>query len=46
MTVSRPGRRLALRNTLTGWSFVLPNFIGFGLLTLVPVITLFYYAFT
>lgn len=34
------------RNTLQGWSFILPNFVGFGLLTLVPVITLFYYALT
>jgi multiple sugar transport system permease protein/alpha-1,4-digalacturonate transport system permease protein len=31
---------------LTGWSFILPNFLGFGLLTLVPVIALFYLAFT
>ena len=46
MTVNRPGRRLALRNAVTGWSFILPNFIGFAVLTLVPVITLFYYAFT
>jgi len=40
------GRRLRLRNTLTGWSFILPNFIGFAILTLVPVITLFYMSFT
>ncbi|GAA2674685.1 MULTISPECIES: carbohydrate ABC transporter permease [Actinoplanes] len=34
------------RNTLLGWSFLLPNFIGFALLTMVPVVLLFYYAFT
>ena len=39
-------RRLALRNTAVGWTFLLPNFIGFALLTLVPVVLLFYYAFT
>jgi multiple sugar transport system permease protein/alpha-1,4-digalacturonate transport system permease protein len=42
----RPGSRLKLRNTLIGWSFILPNFLGFGVLTLVPVITLFYMSFT
>ncbi|MGV8964992.1 MAG: carbohydrate ABC transporter permease [Cellulomonas sp.] len=42
----RPGSRLKLRNTLIGWSFILPNFLGFALLTLVPVIALFYIAFT
>ena len=48
-TVAPPTRRrgsLRLRNTLTGWSFIAPNFIGFAVLTLVPVVTLFYYAFT
>ncbi len=34
------------RNTLLGWSFLLPNFLGFALLTMVPVVLLFYYAFT
>jgi multiple sugar transport system permease protein len=38
--------RLRLRNTLIGWSFILPNFIGFGLLTLVPIVVLFYMSFT
>jgi multiple sugar transport system permease protein/alpha-1,4-digalacturonate transport system permease protein len=42
----RPGRRLARRNALIGWSFILPNFVGFGVLTLIPVIALFYLAFT
>jgi multiple sugar transport system permease protein len=41
----RPARRV-LRNTAIGWSFILPNFLGFGVLTLVPVGLLFYYAFT
>jgi multiple sugar transport system permease protein len=38
--------RLVARNTAVGWSFILPNFAGFALLTLVPVGALFYYAFT
>lgn len=42
----KPGRKLALRNGLIGITFVLPNFIGFGALTMIPVLTLFYYAFT
>lgn len=42
----RPRSKLRLRNTLIGWSFILPNFIGFGLLTLVPIVVLFYMAFT
>jgi multiple sugar transport system permease protein/alpha-1,4-digalacturonate transport system permease protein len=42
----RPRRRLARRNALIGWSFILPNFVGFGVLTLIPVIALFYLAFT
>ncbi len=42
----RPGSRLKRRNTLVGWSFILPNFVGFAVLTLVPVIALFYLAFT
>jgi multiple sugar transport system permease protein len=42
----RRGSKLRLRNALIGWSFILPNFIGFGLLTLVPIIVLFYMSFT
>jgi multiple sugar transport system permease protein len=42
----RRGSKLRRRNTLIGWSFILPNFLGFGLLTLVPVIALFYIGFT
>jgi len=49
-TAPPPARRrrskLRLRNTLIGWSFILPNFIGFGVLTLVPIVILFYMAFT
>ncbi|WIM98528.1 sugar ABC transporter permease [Actinoplanes oblitus] len=39
-------RRRSGRNTLLGWSFLLPNFLGFAVLTMVPVVLLFYYAFT
>ncbi|MEU7867806.1 sugar ABC transporter permease [Dactylosporangium sp. NPDC049140] len=48
-TLSPPRRRRirpAVRNALIGWSFILPNFLGFALLTLVPVVVLFYLAFT
>jgi len=38
--------RLLWRNTVAGWSFILPNFIGFAVLTMVPVGVLFYIAFT
>jgi ABC-type sugar transport system permease subunit len=43
-----PRRRskLALRNTMLGWSFILPNFLGFALITLVPVVQLFYISLT
>lgn len=39
-------RKLRLLNNLQGWSFVLPNFIGFAILTLIPILSLFYYALT
>jgi multiple sugar transport system permease protein len=42
----RPSGRVVLRSTAVGWSFLLPNFAGFALLTLVPLGLLFYYAFT
>ena len=42
----RPGAKLKRRNTVIGWSFILPNFLGFALLTLVPVVALFYISFT
>lgn len=38
--------RVKLWNNLQGWSFILPNFIGFAILTLVPIISLFYYSLT
>lgn len=45
-TEKRRRSKLTLRNTLLGWSFILPNFIGFAVLTLVPVVTLFYMSLT
>jgi multiple sugar transport system permease protein/alpha-1,4-digalacturonate transport system permease protein len=33
-----PPRRRSLRPILVGWSFLLPNFLGFALLTLVPMV--------
>lgn len=42
----KPGRKIRRRNTAIGWTFILPNFIGFALLTLIPVLVLFYMAFT
>jgi multiple sugar transport system permease protein len=41
-----PRRRRQPRGALIGFSFVLPNFIGFALLTLVPVAALFYLSLT
>ena len=42
----RPARRRrARRNALIGWSFILPNFVGFALFTLVPVLAAFALAF-
>jgi ABC-type sugar transport system permease subunit len=38
--------RLNRRNALIGWSFILPNFVGFAILTLLPVVALFFLAFT
>lgn len=43
---SRRGSRLRRQRTISGWTFILPNFLGFGLLTLGPVLALFYIAFT
>ncbi|MDN4479870.1 carbohydrate ABC transporter permease [Demequina muriae] len=42
----KPRNAMRRRNTLIGWSFILPNFLGFGLVTLIPVVFLFYMAFT
>jgi multiple sugar transport system permease protein/alpha-1,4-digalacturonate transport system permease protein len=40
---ARSRRRMS---ALQGWIFILPNFVGFAILTLVPVLILFYMAFT
>jgi len=45
-SLRRRRSKLRARNTLLGWSFILPNFIGFGALTLVPIIVLFYMSMT
>jgi len=48
MTTMPSARRIGRvwRNTAVGWSFILPNFAGFAVLTLVPIAVLFYVAFT
>jgi len=46
MSRTRHRRGLVWRNTVAGWAFILPNFVGFAALTLVPVVVLFYLAFT
>ena len=38
-------KRMRHRSTLIGWSFILPNFLGFALFTLIPVIAAFVLAF-
>ncbi|HLU75411.1 MAG TPA: sugar ABC transporter permease [Nonomuraea sp.] len=40
-----PRRRRHWRSILIGWSFILPNFLGFALFTLVPVLAAFALAF-
>ncbi|MFJ2444442.1 carbohydrate ABC transporter permease [Streptomyces sp. NPDC087658] len=40
------GEQRRRRNALVGWSFILPNFLGFAALTLVPVIGSVLLAFT
>lgn len=42
---SAAGRRMRRRSILVGWSFILPNFVGFALFTLIPVIAAFGLAF-
>lgn len=39
-------KRRRRRTTLVGWSFILPNFLGFAALTLVPVVATLLLAFT
>ncbi|KQR04196.1 ABC transporter permease [Arthrobacter sp. Leaf141] len=43
--VSRGNRKQARRNTLIGWTFILPNFLGFLAFTLIPVIAAFALSF-
>jgi len=38
-------KSLKLKNTLIAWTFILPNFIGFALFTMVPVVASFVLAF-
>ena len=45
-TAKKRRSTLRQRNTILGWSFILPNFLGFFLLHMVPIIVLFYLAFT
>lgn len=45
-TVKQRASKNRRRNTLVGWSFILPNFIGFAALTLVPMAMAFVIAFT
>ena len=45
-TKNRSGTALRRRNTAIGWSFILPNFIGFGFLTFIPIVALFYISLT
>ncbi|MEU3663492.1 sugar ABC transporter permease [Streptomyces sp. NPDC032940] len=40
------GRRRRRRTALIGWTFILPNFLGFALLTLVPVLGALAVSFT
>lgn len=46
LTTAPPRNRLRRRTTLAGWSFILPNFIGFAALTLVPVVATLLLSFT
>jgi multiple sugar transport system permease protein/alpha-1,4-digalacturonate transport system permease protein len=40
------GRRRRRRNTLIAWTFILPNFLGFAALTLIPVLGALAVSFT
>ncbi|WP_454697297.1 carbohydrate ABC transporter permease [Arthrobacter humicola] len=42
---SRGNRKQARRNTLIGWTFILPNFLGFLAFTLIPVLAAFALSF-
>ncbi|RAX18154.1 sugar ABC transporter permease [Pseudarthrobacter sp. AG30] len=41
----RGNRKQARRNTLIGWTFILPNFLGFLAFTLIPVLAAFALSF-
>jgi multiple sugar transport system permease protein len=41
----RRERRRSWRNIAVGWSFILPNFVGFALFTMVPMLAAFALAF-
>jgi multiple sugar transport system permease protein/alpha-1,4-digalacturonate transport system permease protein len=43
--ISRGNRKQARRNTLIGWTFILPNFLGFLAFTLIPVVAAFALSF-
>ncbi|MBT2512425.1 carbohydrate ABC transporter permease [Arthrobacter sp. ISL-30] len=45
VTQGRGNRKQARRNTLIGWTFILPNFLGFLAFTLVPVLAAFALSF-
>ena len=42
---SRGNRKQARRNALIGWTFILPNFLGFLAFTLIPVLAAFALSF-
>ncbi|GLW25018.1 sugar ABC transporter permease [Microbispora triticiradicis] len=42
---SPPRRRPAWHRIIIGWSFILPNFLGFALFTLIPMLAAFVLAF-
>lgn len=44
-SLSGGNRKQARRNTLIGWTFILPNFLGFLAFTLIPVLAAFALAF-
>ncbi len=44
-TTSKKGMTLGMRNTLVGLSFILPNFTGFTIFILIPVLFSFYLGF-
>lgn len=45
-SAQKRGTSLGVRRALVGWSFILPNFVGFVVFTLIPIIALFYVSLT